>query len=135
MNSSPDYINYKNAKIADKLDDIILDLRTILNNTMELNVMEINIDGAPCALVTIEGMVSTMSMSELIFRPLMEFKVPASENQDGPKVLSYADDWTSFRDKAPWLRSACLHEECRRLRRPPNGPDTNCPENHTFPSE
>ncbi len=86
MNSSPDYSNYKNAKIADKLDDIILDLRTILNNTMELNVMEINIDGAPCALVTIEGMVSTMSMSELIFRPLMEFKVPASEN---PQIAVY----------------------------------------------
>lgn len=86
MNSSPDHNNYKDAKIADSLDKIILDLRTIMSNTMELNVMEINIGGAPCALVTIEGMVSNASMSELIFRPLMEFKVPVTEN---PQIAVY----------------------------------------------
>ena len=86
MNNSPDYSNYKEAKIADSLDKIILDLRTIMNKTMELNVMEINIGGAPCAVVTIEGMVSTASMSELVFRPLMELKVPVTEN---PNIAVY----------------------------------------------
>ncbi|MGN0601739.1 MAG: spore germination protein [Oscillospiraceae bacterium] len=80
VNESPNYKNYKNIKISDKLDKTILDCRTIMNNTMELNVMEINIGDAPCAVVTIEGMVSTSSMAELIFRPLMELKVPATEN-------------------------------------------------------
>lgn len=80
MNRSPDHINYKNAKIASSLNQIILDCRTIMGNTMDLNVMEINICNAPCALVTIEGMVSTSAMAELVFRPLMELKLPSKEN-------------------------------------------------------
>ena len=71
----PDHNNYKDIKIATNIEDIILDCRTIMNNTMELNVMDINIKGAQCAVVTIEGMVSTSSMADLVFRPLMELNV------------------------------------------------------------
>lgn len=46
---------------------------------MDLNIMEINIGGVDCAVVTIEAMVSTTSMAELIFRPLMEFKTPQKQ--------------------------------------------------------
>lgn len=76
LTSSPTYENYKDAKIANTLDQILLDCRTIMNNTMELNVMEINISNAPCAVVTIEGMVSTSAMAELVFRPLMQLELP-----------------------------------------------------------
>ena len=50
---------------------------------MDLNVMEINLGGVDCAVVTIEGMVATSSMAELIFRPLMNFKVPQKEPAQG----------------------------------------------------
>ena len=80
MSQSPNYENYKDIKISNKLDEILLDLRTIMNNTMELNVMEINIGGADCALVTIEGMVASSYMSDMIFLPLMSLEIPADEN-------------------------------------------------------
>lgn len=80
MSSSPDFKNYKDVKIASRLDQIILDCRSITGNTMDLNVMEINICGAPCALVTIEGMVSTNAMAELIFQPIMGLSIPKDEN-------------------------------------------------------
>lgn len=80
MSSSPDFKNYKDVKIASRLDQIILDCRAITGNTMDLNVMEINICGAPCALVTIEGMVSTNAMAELVFQPLMGINLPKDEN-------------------------------------------------------
>lgn len=86
MNNSPNYKNYKDIKISNKLDKVLLDLRTIMNNTMELNIMEINIGGADCALVTIEGMVSTSSMSELVFQPLMSIQIPVDEN---PNIAVY----------------------------------------------
>lgn len=80
MSSSPDFKNYKDVKIASRLDQIILDCRAITGNTMDLNVMEINICGAPCALVTIEGMVSTNAMAELVFQPLMGINLPKDKN-------------------------------------------------------
>lgn len=80
MSQSPDYKNYKDIKIASRLDQIILDCRAITGNTMDLNVMEINICGAPCALVTIEGMVSTSAMAELIFQPIMRLELSKKEN-------------------------------------------------------
>lgn len=80
MSSSPNYSNYKDAKIASSLDKILLDCRAVMGNTMELNIMEILICDAPCALVSIEGMVSTDAMSDLIFRPLMQLKLASKEN-------------------------------------------------------
>ena len=80
MSSSPDFKNYKDVKIASRLDQIILDCRSITGNTMDLNVMEINICGASCALVTIEGMVSTNAMAELVFQPLMGINISKDEN-------------------------------------------------------
>lgn len=80
MASSPDFNNYKDVKIASRLDQILLDCRAITGNTMEINIMEINICGASCALVSVEGMVSTSSMAELVFQPLMGLRIPEGEN-------------------------------------------------------
>ena len=65
------YDNYENENFVGSVSQDILNLRTILGNTMDLNIMTINIGGVDCAVVTIEAMVSTASMSELIFHPLM----------------------------------------------------------------
>lgn len=80
---SIDYSNYKDAVISDDITKNLIDLRSVTGNTMDLNVMEINIGGVDCAVVTIEAMVSTSSMAELIFRPLMEFKVPKNQPAQG----------------------------------------------------
>lgn len=80
MASTPDCNNYKDVKIASSLDRILLDCRTIMGNTMDLNIVEINICGADCAVVSIEGMVSTSSMAELVFQPLMSLKLSHDKN-------------------------------------------------------
>ncbi|MBQ9375908.1 MAG: spore germination protein [Ruminococcus sp.] len=86
MGKNPDFNNYKNHKIASSLDKILLDCRTIMGNTVDLNIVEINICGADCALVTIEGMVSTSAMAELVFQPLMALVKPPDVK---PKVAVY----------------------------------------------
>lgn len=79
MKDFPDSSDYKEKTLSGVLSEDIISLRTITGNTMDLNVMEINIGGADCAVVTIEAMVSTSSMAELVFRPLMEFKPSTSD--------------------------------------------------------
>ena len=65
------YENFEDVHLTSSVSENILALRTVLGNTMDLNVMDIEINGVPCALVTIENMVSASAMSELIFRPMM----------------------------------------------------------------
>jgi len=83
MSKTLDYSNYKEALISDDITENLINLRAVTGNTMDLNVMEINLGGVDCAVVTIEGMVATSSMAELIFRPLMNFKVPQKEPAQG----------------------------------------------------
>lgn len=74
MSFSPDHENYKEIQISPQVSDAMRDLRAVTGNTMDLNIMNVKICGVDCALVSIEGMVSTVSMSELIFHPLMELE-------------------------------------------------------------
>lgn len=69
---SPDHRNYKGAKISADINGAMTDLRTIMGNTMDLNILQIKVGEAECSVVTIEAMTSTDAMAELIFRPLME---------------------------------------------------------------
>ena len=87
MNFSPDYENYKDRHIDADVSRAIIDLRSVSGNTMDLNVMFIRINGVRCAVVTIEGMVSTSSLSELVFRPLME--VSLDEKQGANAVFEF----------------------------------------------
>lgn len=83
MSGTLDYSNYKEAVISEDITKNLIDLRAVTGNTMDLNIMEINIGGVDCAVVTIESMVSTTSMAELIFRPLMEFKTSQKQPAQG----------------------------------------------------
>lgn len=74
MEFSPDYSACEDVKISSDAEKAVQDLRTILGNTMDLNIMSIKLNGIKCAVVTLEAMVSTEAMAELVFRPLMETK-------------------------------------------------------------
>lgn len=71
MQNEISYENFDGVRLDGNTRNNILNFRTILGNTMDLNVMTIKINGIDCAVVTIEAMVSTSAMSELIFHPLM----------------------------------------------------------------
>ncbi|NLZ45595.1 MAG: spore germination protein, partial [Clostridiales bacterium] len=55
--------------------------RTIMDNSMDLNIMEVEISGHKCAVITIESMISTVSMSQIVFGYLMDFKTPDCTGQ------------------------------------------------------
>ena len=75
MEKTPDYRDYKDVKIASDIDKAMTDLRSCLGNTMDLNIMNFIVKGVKTAVVTIEGMVSTSSMAELVFRPMMNAEI------------------------------------------------------------
>lgn len=81
--SIADYRNFETVAVKSALDENLLGLRTILGNSMDLNIMNVKISDTECAVVTIEGMVSTQMMSELVFRPLMEL----GEDKKLPKEI------------------------------------------------
>ena len=49
-------------------------IRAMCANTMDLNVMTVEVCGVRCCVLTAEGMVSVSTMSELVFRSLMELR-------------------------------------------------------------
>lgn len=88
MDFSPDHKTYKNMKISASVDKAMLDLRSCMGNTMDLNIMNIRVNGIRCAVVTIEGMVSTSSMAELVFRPVMEVRLESKKPESLFKFLT-----------------------------------------------
>lgn len=80
------YENYENTPLALSLDDKILDIKAVCGNTADLNIMEVEISGVKCAVVTIEAMLSTMSISQEMFKYLMSF---SEEGCDGERIFCY----------------------------------------------
>ncbi len=59
------------TRLVPPLTQNLLALRTFLGNTADLSAVSFTINGIRCAAVSIEGMVSSESVGELVFRPLM----------------------------------------------------------------
>lgn len=64
----------KDTRLLPPLNSNLLALRTHLGNTADLSAVTVTINGVRCAAVTIEGMVSSDSVGELVFRPLMKLE-------------------------------------------------------------
>lgn len=64
----------ENAVITADLDMTLSELKMRCGSTVDLNVMNVEVCGIKCAVVTIEGLVSTSAMAELVFQPLMSLK-------------------------------------------------------------
>lgn len=86
MENFPTDLNYENVKINSDLGQALIDVRTIMDNSMDLNIMEVEISGHKCAVITIESMVSTVSISQIVFGYLMTFETP---DCTGQKILEY----------------------------------------------
>ena len=68
----PDY--FKTTLLRANINDSLDELRRLCGDTADLNVMEVTVCSVKCAVVTIEGLVSTSAMADLVFQPLMELK-------------------------------------------------------------
>ena len=80
------YENYENEPVKKGLYDKITDIRTICSNTADLNIMEVEISGVKCAVLTIEAMLLTLSISQEMFGYLMRFR---EENCDSERVFKF----------------------------------------------
>ncbi len=68
----PDY--FKTTLLRADIKGSLDELRQLCGETSDLNIMEVTICSVRCAVVTIEGLVSTSSMADLVFQPLMQLK-------------------------------------------------------------
>ena len=68
----PDY--FKTTLLRANINESLDELRRLCGDTADLNVMEVTVCSVKCAVVTIEGLVSTSAMADLVFQPLMELK-------------------------------------------------------------
>ena len=82
----PDYENYEQIKISSSLDETLTDIRTIMGNTMDLNILEIEISGVKCAVIAIEGMIATLNISQIVYKYLMGFH---ADNADFKTVFDF----------------------------------------------
>lgn len=87
MPKFPDCMNYEDIKISPSIDRALTDIRSIMGNTMDLNIMEVQVCSHRCAVVTIENMTSTEAMAQLLFRPLTSLTLP--ENSPPQAVLDF----------------------------------------------
>lgn len=72
MSQAPDNRNYEKMPIASRSSQAAADIKNITKESADLNIMEINIGGTDCAVITIEGMVSSELLAQLMFDPLTE---------------------------------------------------------------
>ncbi len=65
-------------------------LKGILGHSADLNIARIRINGVDCAVVSIEAMVSTLAMSELVFQPLMSLE--GGDKRTGAEIMRFCTD-------------------------------------------
>ncbi len=70
----------ENALLPAELGTALSELRGLCGDTADLNIMNVKVCSVDCAVVTIEGLVSTSAMAELVFQPLMELKFCSDAN-------------------------------------------------------
>ncbi|MBQ8781248.1 MAG: spore germination protein [Oscillospiraceae bacterium] len=83
----PDSENYKALPLEAGLDANILNIKRITGNTSDLLVNEFKAAGIRCALLCLEGMVSTGVISKLILNPLTAMRPP--ENSTPEELHSF----------------------------------------------
>ena len=73
--------------LSERLEDNLQRLRMLLGLTSDLSCVSTEICGTVCAVITIEGMVSSEMLNELVMRPLSEIK---KNDKTGPaEVMKY----------------------------------------------
>ncbi len=67
-----DFINSK--ALSENLEDNLINLRSLMSNSSDLNIKHGQVGNTKICIIHCEGMASTKTMAELIFRPLNEMR-------------------------------------------------------------
>lgn len=81
-------MSYKTRKLPPRLEEQLADIRHIAENSSDLLINPVTVGGVRCALVCIEGMLSTSISTELIIDPLTS--IPAMA--DSAALFSHIQD-------------------------------------------
>lgn len=78
----------KNENLSARLEGSIAKIKEIFGGSADLNVVRVEVSGVKCALLTLEGMVSTGDLAKMLFEPLMRYDKRNAEPQDVFKYLT-----------------------------------------------
>lgn len=78
----------KNENLSVRLEGSIAKIKEIFGGSADLNVVRVEVSGVKCALLTLEGMVSTGDLAKMLFEPLMRYDKRNAEPQDVFKYLT-----------------------------------------------
>lgn len=78
----------KNEDLSIRLEGSIAKIKEIFGESADLNVVRVEVSGIKCALLTLEGMVSTSDLAKMLFDPLMRYDKKNAEPQDVFKFLT-----------------------------------------------
>lgn len=70
------------APIYNRLERSLAEIKKIFGDSADLNIVRVRISGIRCAVLTLEGMVSSKDLAKMLFDPLMEYSriCAAAEN-------------------------------------------------------
>ncbi|WP_294491595.1 spore germination protein [uncultured Ruminococcus sp.] len=68
----PDF--FKTTTLRAGLGESLDELKRLCGDSCDLNIMNVTVCSVGCAVVTIEGLVSTSAMADLVFQPLMQLR-------------------------------------------------------------
>ena len=78
----------KNENLSIRLEGSIAKIKEIFGDSADLNIVRVEVSGIKCALLTLEGMVSTGDLAKMLFDPLMRYEKRNAEPQDVFKFLT-----------------------------------------------
>lgn len=76
-----------------RLEGNISGIKALFGGSADLNVMRVEISGIRCAVLTLEGMVSSSALAQMIFGPLMRFE---KRNASPADVFAYVSQRAIF---------------------------------------
>ena len=81
-------MNPNSEPINPRLEGSIARIKSIFGGSADLNVMRVEVSGVKCALLTLEGMVSSSDLAKMMFDPLMRYDRKNAKPQDVFNFLS-----------------------------------------------
>lgn len=80
--------SHRQIPVPARLEQAVAGVRIIFGGSADLNVVRTEVSGIKCALLTLEGMVSSADLSKMLFQPLMDFKKICAQPEDVFKFLA-----------------------------------------------
>ncbi len=76
------------ALIYPRLERSLAEIKRIFGDSADLNIVRLKVSGINCAVLTLEGMVSSKDLANMLFRPLMDYSRICADAESVYKFIS-----------------------------------------------